>query len=65
MSHQNAFIVAGLVQVLTFLMFIKWDKKTRKTSVHSSHHYLEEMTATGSDHQSLSLKPFVNSKSEF
>jgi len=53
MGFQNAFITAafaGLVQALTFLIFVKWAKKMRKASVHPYYRYVKEMAEAGLTH---------------
>jgi hypothetical protein len=53
LGYQNAFIVAafaGLAQVLTFLVFVKWGKRMRKASVHRYYRYVKEMAAVGLTH---------------
>ncbi len=47
---QNAFIVAafaGLAQVLTVPIFIRYGQRMRQASVGKYQHYKEEMMATG------------------
>jgi len=53
MGYQNAFILAafaGLAQVLTFLIFVKWGKKMREASLPRYWKYLREMSAAGLTH---------------
>lgn len=53
MGYQNAFILAafaGLAQVLTFLIFVKWGKKMRKASVKRYWKYVNEMAEAGLMH---------------
>lgn len=53
MGFQNAFLVAafaGMAEVLTFLIFVKWGKQLRKASAHRYSGYVKEMTAAGLIH---------------
>ena len=50
MGLQNAFVVAalaGLAQVLTFLVFVKYGRVLRKASVARYRYYVEEMATVG------------------
>ena len=50
---RNAFIVAafaGLAQVLTFLLFIRYGRRMRRASVMRYEHYTKEMMAAGLVH---------------
>lgn len=53
MGYQNAFITAafaGMAQVLTFLIFVKWGKKMRKASVQRYYRYVRAMAEAGLTH---------------
>ena len=53
MGLQNAFVLAafaGLAQVLTFLIFVKYGYKMRKASVGRYLRYVEEMRGAGLVH---------------
>ena len=53
MGLQNAFIVAafaGLVQVLTVFIFIRYGRNMRQASVGRYEHYKKEMMAAGLVH---------------
>ena len=53
MGYQNAFIVAafaGLAQVLTFLVFVKWGKRWREGTTRRYWKYVEEMAKAGLTH---------------
>ena len=53
MGLQNAFVLAafaGLAQVLTFLIFVKYGYRMRKASVGRYLRYVEEMRAAGLVH---------------
>ena len=53
MGLQNAFIVAafaGLVQVLTFLIFVRYGKRMRRASVGRYRRYLHALSASGLKH---------------
>ena len=53
MGLQNAFIVAafaGLTQVLTVFIFIRYGQSLRRASVGRYQHYREEMMAAGLIH---------------
>ena len=50
MGLQNAFIVAafaGLAQALTFLIFVRYGRALRKSSVHKYQLYVKEMASAG------------------
>ena len=53
LGYQNAFVCAafaGLAQVLTFLIFVRWGKGMRKRSVERYWKYIEEMAEAGLTH---------------
>lgn len=53
MGYQNAFITAafaGLAQVLTFLVFVKWGKQWRRASAERFLKYVREMQDAGLGH---------------
>ena len=53
MGLQNAFIVAafaGLTQVLTFLVLVKYGRRLRQASTERYRKYVEEMKAAGLVH---------------
>jgi hypothetical protein len=53
LGYQNAFIVAaaaGVVQVLSFLMFVKYGKAFRKASTQRYLKYVKEMAKAGLVH---------------
>ena len=53
LGYQNAFILAafaGLAQVLTFLIFVKWGKAMRRRSVRRYWKYLNQMMEDGLTH---------------
>jgi len=53
MGYQNAFILAafaGLAQVTTFLIFVKWGKKWRRASAEKFLKYVKEMQDAGIAH---------------
>lgn len=50
MGLQNAFIVAafaGLAQVLTFLIFVRYGKRMRRASLGRYNKYVEQMARAG------------------
>lgn len=53
MGYQNAFILAafaGLAQVMTFLIFVKWGKKWRMQSTQKYLKYVKEIVEKGGAH---------------
>lgn len=53
MGYQRAFILAafaGLAQVLTFLIFVKWGKKWRRMSTDRYLKYVQEISNAGLSH---------------
>lgn len=53
MGYKNAFILAafaGMAQVLTFLVFVKYGKRFRKASTARYLKYVNEITAAGLTH---------------
>ena len=53
MGYQNAFILAafaGVVQVMTFLIFIKWGKKWRRLTTQKYLMYVKEIVEKGGAH---------------
>ena len=53
MGYQNAFILAafaGLAQVMTFLIFVKWGKMWRKKSTDKYLRYVREIVEKGGAH---------------
>ena len=53
MGYQNAFILAafaGIAQVLTFLIFVKWGKKWRAASTARYLKYVKEIADAGLVH---------------
>lgn len=53
MGFQNAFLVAafaGLAEVLTVLIFVKWSKQLRRASAHRYSRYMKEVAAASLFH---------------
>jgi hypothetical protein len=53
MGYQNAFILAafaGLIQIMTFLIFVKWGKKWRRANTERYLEFVDEIVSKGGAH---------------